>query len=85
MTRDEGMDCGDCLERIHPYLDRELPPTEFAEVQKHLDACRDCGCTFIVERVFLDRLRGGATSDVAPVGLRERLVVRIGEDVRRSS
>jgi len=75
------MDCEECRERLYPYLDRELSPTEFEEVKVHLDDCGGCDTAFVVERVFLDQLRGSATSDVAPPGVRERLIVRLRHDV----
>lgn len=82
---DERMGCKECLEKLDPYLDRELEPEEFEEVRVHLDRCRGCGSEFVVERVFLDQLRGSATSAVAPPGVRERLVLRIRQDAGRSS
>ena len=79
------MDCNDCLERLYPYLDRELTSKEIDEVRVHLDDCGGCDSAFVVERVFLERVRGSATSDVAPAGVRERLVLRLRSDVRRRS
>ncbi len=74
------MDCDDCRERLYPYLDRELDAREFEEVKVHLDECGGCETTFIVERVFVDRIRGSATAGVAPAGVRERLIVRLRQD-----
>lgn len=71
------MDCADCLDRIYPYLDRELSPAELAQVRDHLAVCGDCETRFVLERVFLDQLKGRATADVAPAAVRERLIVRI--------
>lgn len=79
------MNCKDCLERLYPYLDRELSPKELDQVRVHLDDCGGCDSAFVIERVFLDRLRGSATSDVAPPGVRERLILRLRADVRRGS
>jgi mycothiol system anti-sigma-R factor len=79
------MDCKDCLERLYPYIDRELSPKELDEVRVHLDDCGGCDSAFVVERVFLDRVKGSATSDVAPAGVRERLILRLRADVRRGS
>ena len=79
------MDCNDCLERLYPYLDRELSPKELDEVKVHLDDCGGCDSAFVVERVFLERIRGSATSDVAPSGVRERLILRLRSEVRRRS
>ena len=73
------MECNDCLERVYPYLDRELSRGEFDLVRSHLDDCGGCDATFVVERIFLDQIRGSATSDVAPAAVRERLIVRLRE------
>ncbi len=79
------MDCDDCLERLHPYLDRELTPDEYEEVRRHLDECRGCTSEFVFERVFLDHLRGSATAFVAPPAVRERLILRIRREAPRGS
>jgi mycothiol system anti-sigma-R factor len=79
------MDCEKCLERLHPYLDRELTAKDLDEVRVHLDECGGCDSAFVFERVFLERVKGSATSDVAPPGVRERLILRIRADVRRGS
>src|SRR5206468_13012646 len=50
--KEPEMDCEECRERIYPYLDRELSPTEFAEMREHLDDCGGCERTYVVERVF---------------------------------
>lgn len=77
------MDCHECLERLHPYLDRELTSKDLDEVRVHLDDCGGCDSVFVLERVFLDRVRGSAISDVAPAGVRERLILRLRTDLRR--
>jgi mycothiol system anti-sigma-R factor len=79
------MDCSECLERLYPYLDRELSPTEVDEVKVHLDDCGGCDSAFVRERLFLERIRGSATSDVAPSAVRERLILRLRSEVRRRS
>lgn len=78
-----SLDCDDCLERLDPYLDRELTPEEVEAVKGHLADCRGCESVFVVERVFLDQLKGSATTPVAPPEVRERLIVRIRRDVGR--
>jgi mycothiol system anti-sigma-R factor len=77
------MDCEECRERIYPYLDRELDPREFEEMRQHLGECGGCERTYTVERVFVDRIRVSATSDVAPAAVRERLIVRLRQDLHR--
>ena len=36
------MNCQKALEMIHPYIDRELDETQVAEVEQHLEQCREC-------------------------------------------
>jgi len=77
------LDCDDCLERLHPYLDRELSEKDLEEVRVHLGDCDGCESSFVLESVFLERLRGSATADVCPEEVRERLILRIREGSRR--
>lgn len=72
-----SLECGDCLERLYPYLDRELSPADLGEVRKHLDHCAGCDELFVLERVFLEQVRDHATSEVCPQGVRDRLVMRL--------
>ncbi len=71
------MDCDDCLERLHTFLDTELSEKEVAAVRAHLDGCDDCDDNFVFEATFLERLRECCTSDVAPVELRQRVILKI--------
>jgi mycothiol system anti-sigma-R factor len=75
------MDCDECRERLYPYLDRELDPREFEEVRVHLEECGGCDRAYVVETVFVDRIRGSATAAVAPPGVRERLIIRLRGDL----
>ena len=79
------MNCDECLDRLYPYLDRELTGDELEQVRRHLDDCGGCDSSFVVERLFLERVRGSATADVAPPGVRERLILRLRRDVRPRS
>lgn len=79
------MNCLECLERLYPYLDRELDAREVEEVREHLEECGGCASELVVERVFLDRIRDAGTSDLAPAAVRERLILRIRSEVARGS
>lgn len=37
------MNCDDCIERLDPYVDRELTDAEIDEVRMHLAECPPCG------------------------------------------
>ena len=71
------MDCNDCVERLFAFLDTELTPTEIRQVRSHLDGCDDCGEEFVFEASFLERLKECCTSDVAPVDLRQRVILKL--------
>ncbi len=71
------MDCDDCLERLYTFLDTELSEKDLAAVRSHLDGCDDCDTNFVFEESFLTRLRECCTSDVAPVELRQRVILKI--------
>ena len=79
------MDCDECRERLYPYLDRELSEREVGEVRALLENCGGCESSFVLERLFLDRVRAAGTSDVCPTAVRERLILRIRQDLRRGS
>ncbi len=70
------MDCDECLQRLYPFLDRELAEAEVNEVRRHLAECSPCEGSFVFERAFLERIRDCCTSDVAPTALRERIILR---------
>jgi mycothiol system anti-sigma-R factor len=75
MTGD--MDCADCLERLYPYLDKELSAEEVVVVRRHLDDCHDCGRHFVFEERFIQRIRDICSGDRAPAHLREQIVLRL--------
>ncbi len=74
---EDDLDCGDCLERLYAYLDRELAPKESSAVRTHLDECVGCEDNFAVEERFLKLVRDCCTEDVAPNELRNRIVTRL--------
>lgn len=73
------MDCIECLERLYPYLDKELSQEEIGIVQQHLDDCRGCAGHFVFEAQFIQKIRDACADDRAPEHLRERIVLRLRE------
>jgi anti-sigma factor RsiW len=47
--------CEEIAVRLYQYIDRELTPAEYREVQEHLDACPPCKHVFQLERNVLCR------------------------------
>jgi mycothiol system anti-sigma-R factor len=74
------MDCGDCVERLYAFLDTELSEQDLAAVRSHLAGCDDCDDNFVFEARFLEQLRDCFTSDVAPVELRQRVILKLRHD-----
>jgi hypothetical protein len=53
--------CADVRERVAPFLDQELGPTERQMLERHLDDC--ASCRELVERVASQELRPPPVSD----------------------
>ena len=79
------MDCDDCVEKLFAFLDTELSPTEIQQVRSHLEGCDDCDDNFVFEARFLEQLRECCTSDVAPVELRQRVILKLRGEQPQSS
>jgi len=71
------MDCDDCVERLYQFLDTELTEKEVSAIRAHLGGCDDCDDNFVFEARFLQQLRDCCTSDVAPLELRQRVVLKL--------
>ena len=67
------MDCQELVERLYPYLDRELTPEEVREVGEHLGECPSCLELVRFESGVIKLVRRECVSDRAPAGLRERV------------
>jgi mycothiol system anti-sigma-R factor len=67
------VNCGDCLERLTPYLDRELTDDELAQVVRHLADCPPCEERYKLQ-VHLKRLvKVCCDQGTAPEHLRSKL------------
>lgn len=71
------MDCGECLERLYPYLDHELSEEEVVVVKQHLSECTGCADHFYFEERFLERVRVVYAGDRAPEHLRRTIILRL--------
>ncbi|MGI8690527.1 MAG: anti-sigma factor family protein [Thermomicrobiales bacterium] len=47
------MTCQECVEKLQPFLDRELSDAERAEVERHLTRCGHCADSFRFEAGIL--------------------------------
>ena len=71
------LDCEEAERRLHTFLDRELDEAEIAEVQAHLDDCKECHSKFRFEASFKRLVMTRSSEQAAPSGLREKLVERL--------
>jgi anti-sigma factor (TIGR02949 family) len=71
MTERE-IDCGEALEQIFAYLDRELGERDQAAMRRHLHTCKGCFSRVEFERLLKGKVRALRDEDAAP-GVRERV------------
>ena len=71
------VDCSEVIEQVYLYLDGEIDDEARTKVRQHLDECAPCLRQFGIEnevKALVARCCGG---DVAPEGVRERLIVKL--------
>lgn len=78
-TPPEGAtDCSEVLGRMFVFIDNELDSAGCAQIQQHLDECGPCLAKYNLERTVKAVVARSCT-EVAPTGLRERVMVSIRE------
>jgi len=72
------MTCVECVEKLQPFLDRELSDGERVEVERHLAVCGPCADSFHFEAGILHVVGrcGRATYASEEFKARIRIVVR---------
>jgi len=71
-------DCSEVLGRMFVFIDNELDSAGCAQIQQHLDECGPCLAKYNLERTVKAVVARSCT-EVAPQGLRERVMVSIRE------
>lgn len=66
--------CKTTIERLYPYLDRELSTQEIEEIREHLDACPPCARHFQFEAGVLRFVGAACRSVEAPAELRAKIL-----------
>ena len=69
-------DCSEVLGRVFFFLDNELDQAGCAQIQQHLDECGPCLAKYDLERT-VKTLVARSCSEVAPEGLRQRVMVSL--------
>ncbi len=67
------MNCGDCINQLDAYVDRELSDAELATVREHLDSCPPCEDTFQLRSDVKRLVRTCCGQEAAPSELRQKL------------
>jgi anti-sigma factor RsiW len=67
------MTCAESVLLIHPLLDGELDAGHAREVERHLEACRNCGAQFQVYRKMQQAMSAARLRFSAPPTLRRRI------------
>ena len=72
------MTCQECVEKLQPFLDRELSGAERLEVERHLSVCGHCADSFRFEAGILHAVArcGRATYASDEFKARIRVVVQ---------
>ena len=75
--------CKNCLQALHPYLDRELSEEDVVQVKQHLDDCGGCFHLFAFHASLRRLVRVRCQEETAPESLRQRVVTRLGQERER--
>ena len=68
------MTCRDCLEKLYPYLDRELSDAEVERVRVHLAECPPCQHLYELQAGLKRLVKVCCGQGSAPPELRQKLV-----------
>ena len=72
----DGPDCGDALQNLYLFIDREIDDATCEEVQSHLDSCSDCLSEYDLEQVVRS-LVSRSCQEAAPEPLRQKVLQSI--------
>jgi len=70
------VDCGQVIERLDLYLDRELPGMESEALERHLESCDHCSDVLKARTALRGRLRTAVQGIVAPASVLDRVAAQ---------
>jgi anti-sigma factor (TIGR02949 family) len=74
-------DCHQALEKLHEYLDGELPPADARDVQIHIETCDSCYPELRLSTELRNALHRAAQGQpCCPEGLRDRIARLIEQE-----
>jgi len=71
------LNCNDCADWLHPYLDNELETEMAARVSMHIAKCADCKKRFAELQALRDGIRQHASYYSAPELLQQRIMSKL--------
>ncbi len=71
------MDCKQALMKLYNYLDNELSPEDYSEVEAHLKTCKKCFAKAQYERIIQEVVRKRCQTDPVPISLKTEIIARI--------
>ena len=69
--------CAEVIEQVYLYLDGEMGEADCAKIRQHLDECAPCLREFGLDQEVKALVARSCGCDVAPEGLRERVMLRL--------
>jgi len=72
-----GEDCEHVLERVYEFIDNELDTASGDAIRRHLSDCEPCLDKFDVEQAVKKLIAQRCGGDIAPAGLREKVLGRL--------
>lgn len=69
------MTCQECIDKLQPYIDRELSDDERSAVEYHLTSCGHCADSFQFEAGVLRHVGRCGRSTAAPEEFKARIRV----------
>lgn len=71
------IDCGQALDRLYEYIDKELTPVRSAEVRAHLEKCAPCLALSKFEDSYVQFLEARTRVQGAPDALKKRILQQL--------
>jgi len=68
------LNCTKTIERLYPFIDRELSEQELEEIREHLEMCPPCAKHFAFESGVLRFINDVCRSVEAPAALRAKVL-----------
>ncbi len=77
------INCGDCVQVLNSYIDRELSDDDIVTVREHLVECGGCLHVYRFEESLRRLVRLRCQEQSAPETLRVRITMRLAMERRR--